>query len=168
MEGGVRKKGWREACTANTSPYIAKQEKRFTGKKQFTEEVRSWMWLFTQGVKSIPPQDSFSLIKWTTLVLTWVCCHTVNQEYVNLEQCHMNLGWPAFQITTVSCLTCSKQKMKCMAEMEDQNISEIKVELSHHSHERIPQLSLSSHCCNYIYCSVTTLICSGSAFRTIF
>lgn len=37
----------------------------------------------------------------------------------------MNLGWPTFQITAVSRLICSKQKIKCMAEMEDQNISEI-------------------------------------------
>lgn len=80
----------------------------------------------------------------------------------------MNLGWPTFLITAVSHLICSKPKIKGMAEMEDQNISEIKPVLSHPSSTRIPQLTFSSHCCSYIYCWVTTLICSGSAFTAIF
>lgn len=37
----------------------------------------------------------------------------------------MNLGWPTFHITAVSHLICPKQKIKHMAKMEDQNISEI-------------------------------------------
>ena len=51
----------------------------------------------------------------------------------------MNLGSPTFHITAVSRLICSKQNIKCVAEMEDQNISEIKPVLSHHSSARIPQ-----------------------------
>lgn len=83
-------------------------------------------------------------------------------------QHHVNFGWPTLQITAVSCQICSKQKIKYMAEIEDQNSSEIKPVLSHHSSERIPQPSLSFYCCSYVYCWVTTVICSESAFTPFF
>lgn len=80
----------------------------------------------------------------------------------------MNFGWPTFQITAVSCLICSKQKIKYMAEMEDQNSSGIKPVLSHHSSARIPQLSLSFYCCSYLYCWVTAVIFFRISFHTTF
>lgn len=35
-----KKKRRRESCIGDTFPHIPKQEKRFTGKKQFTQEVK--------------------------------------------------------------------------------------------------------------------------------
>lgn len=50
------------------------------------------MWLFTQEIYYISPQDSSSLIKLMTLVFNLDFCHAASQEYINLDTAPHEFG----------------------------------------------------------------------------